>query len=669
MGLPFLNPQILAQGSKPVEVPDPTEQMRAIEQLRQVRNQNALAPLRAQELQGQVQQTQLANKASQDAADRRAEDIADDQTATQILEQNGNDWEKSRPLMEGKLKVRNLQRRDADHLTYVKAMSELDSEKRKKVLETSNLLGQELNGLINTPEEDRQAVYSSAKQRLEEQGVLKPGAYPEEVPNIQTLKGYLARTTYASQAATQADKAAKEEKERADAERIRQASQRKDIADEKETFLQGLEALGDELTNDEYKNRRSKLSPNAQRDFPRNLEDPATGRTREKTLSDIGRGVMTAKDRTAADATKQKNEDAAMSAAQRAAVAGGKAGLAARATDPTASSPDRKAAREALALLEQSNARETANAKGIEDRYNRTEQTKDSTAHDSLQTKESDQWALRSKYGDAITKAEAAEQTTITDPKTGKEISIQDAHVSADAARDKALIFQKQARGLRVKHGWGEFAEGDSDSSETPPPATATSATTPAAPGVIDRIKSAFTPPATPSTQPSIGGVTRAPAAPAPQANTVTPSAGGKVKGLITLGNIDITQRPDVKNSDGSRSTVRSMSFEEGGKEILIPTVVGNKVVSDDEAIAEYHKTGKHLGMFDNPDNATAYAKQLHNDYESGKIKNTPPTAKSDIDPSIKSANGFSVGQQVQKPGGGVGIVKGFKKNGKIVVE
>lgn len=82
--------------------------------------------------------------------------------------------------------------------------------------------------------------------------------------------------------------------------------------------------------------------------------------------------------------------------------------------------------------------------------------------------------------------------------------------------------------------------------------------------------------------------------------------------GQVEAGNIDLDHRPVVKNSDGSISTVRSMSFNEDGKEILIPTVVGGKVVSTKDAIANYKKTGEHLGKFDTPDNATAYAISLH---------------------------------------------------------
>jgi hypothetical protein len=108
-----------------------------------------------------------------------------------------------------------------------------------------------------------------------------------------------------------------------------------------------------------------------------------------------------------------------------------------------------------------------------------------------------------------------------------------------------------------------------------------------------------------------------------PSPATGAPTAGGKpasdatsnkdsVSGLVEKGNIDLTKRPVVKNKDGSISTVRSMSFEEDGKEVLIPTVVGDKVVSDKEAVAYYRKTGEHLGKFDSSKAADAYAKTLH---------------------------------------------------------
>jgi hypothetical protein len=88
----------------------------------------------------------------------------------------------------------------------------------------------------------------------------------------------------------------------------------------------------------------------------------------------------------------------------------------------------------------------------------------------------------------------------------------------------------------------------------------------------------------------------------------------GKTPGLVEPGNIDLTTRPDVANADGTHSSVRSMSFSDGGPEILIPTVPddGSHIMSDDEAIAQYRKTGKHLGKFTNPQFADEYASRLH---------------------------------------------------------
>lgn len=83
-------------------------------------------------------------------------------------------------------------------------------------------------------------------------------------------------------------------------------------------------------------------------------------------------------------------------------------------------------------------------------------------------------------------------------------------------------------------------------------------------------------------------------------------------------GNIDLNNRPVVKNSDGSISTVRSMSFYDDNerKEILVPTVVNGKIVSDDEAINHYYNTGEYLGKFDTVDEANTYAERLHQQQE-----------------------------------------------------
>lgn len=87
----------------------------------------------------------------------------------------------------------------------------------------------------------------------------------------------------------------------------------------------------------------------------------------------------------------------------------------------------------------------------------------------------------------------------------------------------------------------------------------------------------------------------------------------GIAAGLLVPGNINLSQRPKVKNADGSISTVRSMSFtDDKGQNILIPTVIGDRVVSDGEAIRHYYKTGQHLGIFTTPQAADTYAESLH---------------------------------------------------------
>jgi hypothetical protein len=93
------------------------------------------------------------------------------------------------------------------------------------------------------------------------------------------------------------------------------------------------------------------------------------------------------------------------------------------------------------------------------------------------------------------------------------------------------------------------------------------------------------------------------------------------VGGLIEPGNIDLTNRPQVKNADGTVSTVRSISANINGREVLLPTVSDDgRILSDDEAIDQFHKTGKHLGVFGTSDEATSYAQRLHNEQSAGLI-------------------------------------------------
>jgi hypothetical protein len=114
--------------------------------------------------------------------------------------------------------------------------------------------------------------------------------------------------------------------------------------------------------------------------------------------------------------------------------------------------------------------------------------------------------------------------------------------------------------------------------------------------------------------------------------------------GLLTPGNIDVLHRPFVKHPDGSISTVHSMSFGTPEGEALVPTVsedarmlyepseiekwqpsssdvpgVSQALIEPNytalgEARRNYRQTGKHLGIFQTPDQATAASLALHDD-------------------------------------------------------
>ena len=115
------------------------------------------------------------------------------------------------------------------------------------------------------------------------------------------------------------------------------------------------------------------------------------------------------------------------------------------------------------------------------------------------------------------------------------------------------------------------------------------------------------------------------PQAAAPDA---APTTGKSVpQGMIQQGNIDLNTRPVVQNKDGTVSTVRSIGINVNGREVLIPTVSEDgRVMSNAEAVDTFKKTGRHLGMFGSEQDATRYAKQLH-EQQAGKLDQSAPPA------------------------------------------
>jgi len=102
-------------------------------------------------------------------------------------------------------------------------------------------------------------------------------------------------------------------------------------------------------------------------------------------------------------------------------------------------------------------------------------------------------------------------------------------------------------------------------------------------------------------------------------------AAGTPDPNLLAPGNIDLFRQPKVVNPDGSISTVDSLSVNLDGQEVLLPTVTpdgrhftGTAQQVTEQAIDEYRKTGRHLGIFRTPEAASAYAERLHEGYAAG---------------------------------------------------
>ena len=130
----------------------------------------------------------------------------------------------------------------------------------------------------------------------------------------------------------------------------------------------------------------------------------------------------------------------------------------------------------------------------------------------------------------------------------------------------------------------------------------------------------------------------------------VTQSYQGKtIPNLVRSGNIDLSpgKRPNIPNPEtGGMSSVWSTSFGTPEGETLVPRVTNGEdgkpphILSDkfdkkthtSEASEYYAKYGQHLGVFKDPDSATAYAQALHLDQakQGGEVhpaKKLPPLA------------------------------------------
>jgi hypothetical protein len=122
----------------------------------------------------------------------------------------------------------------------------------------------------------------------------------------------------------------------------------------------------------------------------------------------------------------------------------------------------------------------------------------------------------------------------------------------------------------------------------------------------------------------------------------IGPQQGTSINGLVQRGNIDVNHRPQIKNADGSSSTIFSMTVPVGkdGHSVpwdspnvagyaLVPSIADGKFLTpngkkpsetdkvamqqlEDAATAHYDKTRQHLGVFSSDKAAETYAGSTH---------------------------------------------------------
>lgn len=489
------------------------------------------------------------------------------------------DYDKVRATVAPKLRIRNLQNLDKEHIALLQGTAAMDAAKRAKLQAQNQSVGNELMGVVQSPEESRQASWAGSRQRLIQQGDIKPDdpEWPEQVPDDKTVKSLMGKHGYAAALQSLATAQAEEQRKKEVAVRAEaQAAKAQAESDAKEAQQRIEEAardflkVTDQASMDEW---LDSLDINTRKRMPKRF-DPKT------TPKIVNNMALTSQQRDQGiDRDIRAKADA-----DRAAVSGGKPGLAARAHDPTATYEERKAAADALDDLEKRETKQSDAKAASDEKYNRTELTKDRDRHDTLQEKEQEKWRQVGIYDDA---ANAPLGARVVDPRSPANATFVQSEetkrrykAQADSFRNEAMTLQRTAKQIRSQHKWGEFAA-DKQGEQ-------------------------------PAAQPV--------AAPVSSTGQSLYMAPGPADGLIAPGNIDLKQLPPVQLEGGKWGTVHSASREVNGKEILYPTIVNGKQLSDDEAFKYAMKTGKNLGVFKDGDAADKYAERLHSDWEAGKI-------------------------------------------------
>lgn len=393
------------------------------------------------------------------------------------------DFNSFRDSLQGKVRMRSLQRLDTDHLQQVKAVQDMATADRtngtakiNELAAHNKIIGQEIQGLEQLSDADKPAYYVGALQRLKAAGIdisQLPPTIPADGSMNSQLNAYAASAGYNGTILNDHLKQQRQEQLAADTQRKNQQAETQQHKDEADTKQREREDVSRAYLKVRTPDDHDQWAAMVAKDHPTIANDYVGLQFDPKSTPGIVQGMALNSQQRATDAMTQQARNAGD---LRASVAGGRTGLVIRASDPTLSPEDHQAAVKALNLWEQSNAREqTANSQAIQDRFEQREadrQRKDASddakLHDTLQRQEQAQWQIKQRYGNAI--ADAGGAATVSDPRTNKSISAADAESQMREAESKARSYAGQAEELRKRHQWGEFSSVAAPAKATPPP-------------------------------------------------------------------------------------------------------------------------------------------------------------------------------------------------------
>jgi len=464
--MPLLDPSIIATGIKPPDITDPAIIAETANRAALLRQQVAEGPLRAQALANQVQNSGTQGQEFQLNLQKAQEDQADQQTIQDSMARfqkpdGTTDWNGFQADVQPQIKPRNWKPIQDYQQAYIKQQLELPKIQQENNALRNTALANAGQSLLSLPAEQRAGAYPGLRQTLLDQKFIG-----ENDPDYPAQPGDLSDTTLRSHLAHVGALAAWDKDVDAQAQaKERLGIEKKYAAGNDAYALQqkkenaAAEHLG--VTNQEQHSEWLENLDPAVKPFFQNFQtfDPSTPQG-QATAAKIQEVPLNSNQRTSRDVQKQRAD--AMT--QRAGTTPG--ALAVLASDPTQTPEVRQSAANALAL--QQKAKGTSGASANQQMIQSRDDERQAQLQKTLQGQEAQLWQLKAQYKNRIQKASADGQDTIKDPKTNRDMPIDDATTLMNGIDQRAQILNNQQDEILKRHGWGKYTPAIQSPSQAP---------------------------------------------------------------------------------------------------------------------------------------------------------------------------------------------------------